>query len=168
MTTTNSTGLGAISVRRFRDRRDAGEQLARELGAFAHRPDVVVLGLPRGGMPVAYEMAQALGAPLDLFLVRKLGVPGHEEYAMGAIATGGVRVLNSDVIRALSIPSSVVEAVTAGERRELEHLVGRHVIHLTDRLRQNRPPPLHLEPTAPRIRGVAPSSACPAWLAEDR
>ena len=113
-------GSGATSARPFRDRRDAGEQLARELGGFAHRPDVVVLGLPRGGVPVAYEVAQALGAPLDLFLVRKLGVPGHEEYAMGAIATGGVRVLNSDVIRALGIPPSVVEAVTARERRELE------------------------------------------------
>ena len=112
--------VGTIAVPRFRDRRGAGQQLAGELGAFAHRPDVVVLGLPRGGVPVAYEVARALGAPLDLFLVRKLGVPGHEEYAMGAIATGGVRVLNSDVIRALGIPPSVVEAVTARERRELE------------------------------------------------
>ena len=79
---------------RFRDRREAGRFLARELAAYANRPDVIVLALPRGGVPVGYEIAQALHAPLDVFLVRKLGVPGHEEYAMGAIASGGVSVLN--------------------------------------------------------------------------
>jgi hypothetical protein len=78
----------------FRDRREAGRQLAQHLAAYANRPDVLVLALPRGGVPVAYEVARALHAPLDVFLVRKLGLPGHEEYAMGAVASGGVRVLN--------------------------------------------------------------------------
>ena len=78
----------------FRNRREAGRLLAAKLAAYANRPDVLVLALPRGGVPVAYEVARALNAPLDVFLVRKLGVPGHEELAMGAIATGGVRVLN--------------------------------------------------------------------------
>ena len=84
---------------RFRDRLDAGRQLADKLGDYAGRRSLLVLGLPRGGVPVAFEVARALGAPLDVFLVRKLGVPGHRELAMGAIATGGVRVLNLDVIR---------------------------------------------------------------------
>src|SRR6266480_2725752 len=96
---------------RFRDRRDAGKRLALLLGAYAHRPDVLVLGLPRGGVPVAYEVARALDAPLDAFLVRKLGVPGHEELAMGAIATGGIVVLNDDVVESLRIPAHVIEAV---------------------------------------------------------
>ena len=104
----------------FRDRADAGQQLAAKLRDYAGRPDVLVLGLPRGGVPVAYEVAAALGAALDVFLVRKLGVPGHEELAMGAIASGGVRVLNRNVIDGLQIPRAVIEAVTAAERRELE------------------------------------------------
>jgi putative phosphoribosyl transferase len=83
---------------RFRNRRDAGRQLAEELKAYTNRPEVRVLALPRGGVPVAFEVAQALHAPLDIFLVRKLGVPGHEELAMGAIASGGVRVLNEEVV----------------------------------------------------------------------
>jgi predicted phosphoribosyltransferase len=83
-----------MMLRRFRDRREAGRLLATQLAAYAHRPDVLVLALPRGGVPVAFEVARALGAPLDVFLVRKLGLPGHEELAMGAVATGGVRVLN--------------------------------------------------------------------------
>ena len=83
---------------RFRDRTDAGRRLAAALTEYAGRPDVLVLALPRGGVPVAYEVAKALGAELDLFLVRKLGVPGHEELAMGAIATGGVRVMNEEVL----------------------------------------------------------------------
>jgi len=83
----------------FQDRTQAGWRLAGRLRAYADRPDVVVLALPRGGVPVAYEVAQALHAPLDIFLVRKLGMPGHEELAMGAIASGGVRVLNDDVVR---------------------------------------------------------------------
>jgi len=104
---------------RFRDRRDAGRLLAAKLGAYANRPDVLVLALPRGGVPVAAEVAQALGAPLDVFLVRKLGVPGHEELAMGAIASGGVRVLNQDIVRALNIPDRVIDAVAAKEADEL-------------------------------------------------
>jgi predicted phosphoribosyltransferase len=104
----------------YRDRHDAGKRLAELLRAYAHRPDVLVLALPRGGVPVAYEVARALNAPLDVFIVRKLGVPGHEEFAMGAIASGGVRVLNDDVIHALHIPEQVVEAVATREQRELE------------------------------------------------
>lgn len=104
----------------FANRLDAGQKLASELGEYKGRPDLIVLALPRGGVPVAYEVAKALGAPLDVFLVRKLGVPGHEELAMGAIASGGVRVLNRDVVRALNIPQRVIEAVAAIEARELE------------------------------------------------
>src|SRR5262249_2372656 len=104
----------------FRDRADAGRQLAAELTAYAHRPDVLVLALPRGGVPVGYEVAQALHAPLDVFLVRKLGVPGHEELGMGAIATGGVRVLNDALVRALGISDETIAAATAKEQRELE------------------------------------------------
>ena len=104
---------------RFRDRREAGRFLAERLGAYASRPDLVILALPRGGVPVAYEVARALHAPLDVFVVRKLGVPGAEELAMGAVATGGVRVLNDEVVQALGIPLDIVEAVTGWERREL-------------------------------------------------
>jgi putative phosphoribosyl transferase len=104
----------------FRDRRHAGAELARRLAAYRNRDDVTVLGLPRGGIPVAYEVARELAAPLDVFLVRKLGVPGQEEVAMGAIATGGVRVLNHGVVRALGIPGSVIDRVAAQEQRELE------------------------------------------------
>jgi predicted phosphoribosyltransferase len=103
----------------YRDRRDAGRQLAQHLRGYVDRDDVVVLALPRGGVPVAFEVASALHAPLDIFLVRKLGVPGHEEYAMGAIATGGVRVLNDEVIAELGIDNMELEAVTAREQREL-------------------------------------------------
>src|SRR5881227_2344052 len=99
----------------FQDRTDAGRQLAARLTAYAGRPDVLVLALPRGGVPVAYEVARALRAPLDVFLVRKLGVPGQEELAMGAIATGGVSVLNDDVINYLRIPGEVIDAVAADE-----------------------------------------------------
>lgn len=103
----------------FHDRFDAGRQLAVALRGYAGRPDLVVLALPRGGVPVGYELARALGAPLDVFVVRKLGVPGHEELAMGAIATGGVRVLNDEVVRGLSISSAVIEGVTTRETAEL-------------------------------------------------
>ncbi len=103
----------------FRDRREAGRQLAARLSAYANRPDVLVLALPRGGVPVAYEVARALGAPLDIFVVRKLGVPGYEELAMGAVATGGVRVLNDEVVRGLGIPDYVIDAVAAREQLEL-------------------------------------------------
>src|ERR1041384_4027891 len=104
----------------YRDRIDAGKQLAVRLSNYANRDDVLVLALPRGGVPVAYEVAKVLHAPLDIFLVRKLGVPGHEELAMGAIATGGVRVINADVVDYLRIPARVVDAVVDTELRELE------------------------------------------------
>jgi erythromycin esterase-like protein/predicted phosphoribosyltransferase len=117
----------------YHDRRDAGKQLAARLHAYANRPDVLVLGLPRGGVPVAFEVAEALGAPLDIYLVRKLGVPGHEELAMGAIATGGVRVLNREVMSELHLPDEALEVVTARELAELER---------RERLyRGDRPPP---------------------------
>src|ERR1700736_2340218 len=106
-----------LSQRIFRDRREAGRLLAEKLAVFAHRPDVIVLALPRGGVPVGYEVARALGAPLDVFVVRKLGVPGYEELAMGAVATGDVRVLNDDVVRTLAIPDHVIDAVAEKERR---------------------------------------------------
>jgi predicted phosphoribosyltransferase len=104
----------------YRDRVDAGKQLAKRLTDYADRDDVLVLALPRGGVPVAYEVAKSLRVPLDIFLVRKLGVPGHEELAMGAISTGGVRVLNDDVVSYLGIPGDVIDAVAAGELKELE------------------------------------------------
>jgi len=104
---------------RYHDRTEAGRFLAVELGRYANRPDVLVLGLPRGGVPVAAEVASALHAPLDVFLVRKLGVPGHEEYAMGAIASGGVQVLNQEALRSLRIPGYVIEEVAAKEQEEL-------------------------------------------------
>jgi putative phosphoribosyl transferase len=104
----------------FADRRAAGMELAEHLGKYKGRRDIVVLALPRGGVPVAYEVARALGAPLDVFLVRKLGVPGHEELAMGAIASGGVRVLNADVLRWYGIPMEAVESVVQKEHTELD------------------------------------------------
>jgi putative phosphoribosyl transferase len=104
----------------FLDRRDAGRVLASRLRSYAGRDDIVVLALPRGGVPVAYEVASALGAPLDVFLVRKLGTPGHRELAMGAIASGGVRVLNDDVVRWYGIPDSAIEQVAREESAELE------------------------------------------------
>lgn len=103
----------------YRDRSDGGKKLAAWLSKFRDRDDVVVLALPRGGVPVAYEVAQELHAPLDIFLVRKLGVPGHEELAMGAIATGNVRVLNEGVVDYLQIPPRVIDAVAATETQEL-------------------------------------------------
>jgi predicted phosphoribosyltransferase len=117
---------------RFADRHDAGRRLAAMLGHYAGRDDTIVLGLPRGGVPVAYEVASALGAPLDVFLVRKLGVPGHEELAMGAIASGGVMVLNEDVVTATGIGRQEVQAVAA---RELETLT-----HQERSFRGDRPP----------------------------
>ena len=103
----------------FRDRREAGRLLAGKLMRYADRRDVLVLGLPRGGVPVAFEVACALRAPLDVFLVRKLGVPGYQELAMGAIASGGVCVLNEDVVRALRIPQRTIDVVAEEERAEL-------------------------------------------------
>jgi len=104
----------------FRDRSEAGVALASRLTRYRGRPDVRVLALPRGGVPVAFEVAQALHAPMDVFSVRKLGVPGHPEVAMGAIATGGVRVLNASLVKTLRIPDAVIEAVATREQKELE------------------------------------------------
>src|SRR2546421_1756985 len=104
----------------FPDRSAAGRLLGLKLAQYAGRDDVIVLGLPRGGVPVAYEVAQALHLPLDVFIVRKLGVPGFEELAAGAIASGGVRVLNEDVIRALPNADEIIEAVTKRESAEVE------------------------------------------------
>jgi putative phosphoribosyl transferase len=105
---------------RFRNRTEAGQILAERLAVYANRNDVIVLALPRGGLPVAYEVARSLNAPLDVFVVRKLGVPGHEELAMGAIATGGVRVLNRSVIESLQISDAIIDRVASRELRELE------------------------------------------------
>ena len=106
--------------RRFANRVEAGSLLAQKLAAYSNQPDVVVLALPRGGVPVAYAVADALNAPLDVFLVRKLGLPGHEELAMGAIASGNVRVLNHDVVDHLDISDDVIDQVAVVEQRELE------------------------------------------------
>lgn len=116
---------------RFRDRTEAGRLLARALAAYTHRSGVVVLALPRGGVPVAFEVAHALGGPLDIFVVRKLGVPGHEELAMGAIASGGVRVVNEEVVSSLGISEAAMEIVAKRElqelqRRERTYRNGRH------------------------------------------
>jgi predicted phosphoribosyltransferase len=118
---------------RFRNRNDAGRQLAEKLAAYADRPDVLVLALPRGGVPVGYEVARALGAPLDVFLVRKLGVPGYEELAMGAVASGGVRVLNDEIVRGLGISEHGIDVAVA---REMEELARRERLY-----RGDRPPP---------------------------
>ena len=114
----------------FKDRRDAGRKLAQKLSTYAGQPNILVLALPRGGVPVAYEVALALSAPLDIFIVRKLGLPGREELAMGAVASGGVRVLNSDIIRMLSIPEEVINVVA---KRELEELQRREKLYRKDR-----------------------------------
>src|SRR3974377_1670058 len=105
---------------RFHDRRDAGRRLADSLTAYAGRSDVIVLGLPRGGIPVAHEVAAKLRVPVDVFLVRKLGVPGHPELAMGAIAGGGIEVRSRDLIRDLGTPRALIEQVAVRERLELE------------------------------------------------
>src|SRR5436305_12130892 len=118
---------------RYHDRFEAGLVLADKLAHYADRPDVVVLGLPRGGVPVAYGVARALDAPLDVFLVRKLGLPGQEELAMGAIATGGARVLNDEVVRALGVDDSLIDAVARREEEELRRREREY--------RGDRPPP---------------------------
>ena len=120
--------------RRFVDRHDAGRALADELRHLAGREDVIVLALPRGGVPVAYEVARELDAPLDLFLVRKLGLPGHEEFAIGAIATGGVRVVSDELLREFGIDDDLLDAITARERAELERRERSY--------RGDRPPPV--------------------------
>ena len=118
---------------RYSNRSEAARRLAEALQPYAGRSDVLILGLPRGGVPVAYEVAQTLKAPLELLLVRKLGVPGHEELARGAIATGGIRVLNAEVIEGLGISAAEIERMAAREQQELQR---------RDRLyRGHRPPP---------------------------
>jgi putative phosphoribosyl transferase len=123
----------------FADRREAGVELATKLGHLSNRDDVVVLALPRGGVPVAFEVAEALDAPLDIFLVRKLGMPGHPELAMGAIASGGVRVLNTDVVSWYGVSDRAIEAVAREEqgeleRREREYRRGRSLVDLTQKI----------------------------------
>ena len=105
---------------RFTDRMEAGRRLALALSSYAGRADAIVLGLPRGGVPVAFEVARVLGVPLDVFIVRKLGVPGQEEFAMGAIASGGARIIDSALVCDLGISSAEIDAVTQAEMRELE------------------------------------------------
>lgn len=122
-----------MTDRPYRDRAEAGWYLAKKLADYAGRPDVLVLALPRGGVPVAYEVARALGAPLDVFLVRKLGVPGHEELAMGAIASGGLVLLNEEMVRALGIGPSLINEVISTQRAELERRDRQY--------RGDRPPP---------------------------
>jgi putative phosphoribosyl transferase len=112
--------LGEPVIIPFADRRQAGKKLATQLASYANRSDVLVLALPRGGVPVGFEVARALRAPLDVFLVRKLGVPGHEELAMGALATGGVRVLNEEVTSQMQISSSAIDEVAGREEQELK------------------------------------------------
>jgi predicted phosphoribosyltransferase len=121
----------------FVDRREAGRRLATRLQRLVGHPDLIVLGLPRGGVPVAHEVALALRAPLDVFVVRKLGVPGHEELAMGAVASGGVRVVNEDVVRQLGVSRQVFDAITEEETREVarrdrEYRMGRPFPRIRD------------------------------------
>ncbi len=121
---------------RFQNRIEAGRALAAKLQAYTNRQDVLVLALPRGGVPVAFEVAKMLNAPLDIFVVRKLGLPSQEELAMGAIASGGVRVLNQGLVKYLNIPESIIEAVAAQEEKELER---------REQLYRNHRPPLEVE-----------------------
>ncbi len=109
-----------MKEQQFRDRSEAGQLLATRLAAYANRPDVLVLALPRGGVPVGYEVARELHVPLDVIIVRKLGVPGQEELALGAIASGGVRVLNDDIVRLLALPEKAIDAVATCEQHEVE------------------------------------------------
>ena len=129
-------GIDPPAEPRFQDRSEAGRVLATGLAKYAGRSDVIVLALPRGGVPVAFEVARALGAPLDVFLVRKLGLPGHEELAMGAIASGGIRLINEDIVEAYQVTDAEIEAVAAAEQTELERRERAY--------RDGRPlPPLH-------------------------
>jgi putative phosphoribosyl transferase len=119
---------------RYVDRQEAGRELARALAAYQKADNTIVLALPRGGVPVGYEVAQALGLPFDILLVRKLGVPGHEELAMGAIASGGVRFMNQDVLASLDLPPEMIESVAAREQQELERRAQEYRAH--------KPPPI--------------------------
>jgi predicted phosphoribosyltransferase len=121
---------------RYRDRREAGRMLADRLRHFAGHQDVIVLALPRGGVPVAFEVAMAIGAPLDVFMVRKLGLPGHPEFALGAIASGGIRIVNDDVIRYYRIPAAAIDQIAGAEQQELER---------RERAYRGARPPLNLE-----------------------
>ncbi len=120
-------------LKRFKDRMQAGELLSHRLTAYARRPDVIVLALPRGGVPVGFVVAKKLAVPLDILLVRKLGFPGQEEYAMGAIASGGICILQAEAMSALDIPVPVIEAVAQRELREIERREKNY--------RADRPPP---------------------------
>jgi putative phosphoribosyl transferase len=120
-------------VPRYRNRTEAGRRLAAELWGYANRPDVMVLALPRGGVPVAYEVARALNAPLDVFIVRKLGLPTHPELAMGAIASGGIRLIDEAAVRSFGVTDPQIAAVAAAEEQELERRERRY--------RNGRPPP---------------------------
>lgn len=142
----------------FRDRHHAGELLADVLSAYANRADTIVLALPRGGVPVAAEVARRLNLPLDVFVVRKLGLPGHPELAMGAIATGGVRVLNAEVVDALRVPESVLDEVTSSEQQELQR---RERAYRDDRL----PPELQGKTAVLVDDGVATGSTMSAAIA---
>jgi len=146
---------------KFRDRVEAGRLLAEQLTAYAGRTDAIVLALPRGGVPVAYEIATRLHVPLDVFLVRKLGAPGQPELAMGAIATGGARVLNDDVIRYLEVPPQVIEAVARDEQLEL--------VRRERAYRGSRPPPdLHNKIVILVDDGLATGSSMRAAVAAVR
>ncbi len=166
--------------RMFRDRLEAGAALAEHLGAYAGRPDVLVLALPRGGVPVGYAVAHVLGVALDIFLVRKLGLPGHTELAMGAIASGGVRVLNEDVVGDLFIPATVIDRVAQQEQEELDRrerayregrsplvVQGRTVILVDDGIATGstmRAAALALRQWQPaRIVAGVPVAAAPSW-----
>jgi putative phosphoribosyl transferase len=116
--------MGKTTAMVFQDRRDAGRRLASALGKYAGRPDVLVLALPRGGVPVGFEVAAALGAPLDVFVVRKLGVPGHEELALGAMASGGVVVFNENITAELDLPQHALDEVIRRETKELARREG--------------------------------------------
>ncbi len=171
---------------RYRDRVHAGQVLASRLMVFADRPDVLVLALPRGGVPVGYEVAAVLHVPLDVFVVRKLGLPGQPELAMGAIASGGIRVLNPDVVDYLKVPASVIDAVAAQEQREMERrerqyrgdapppsIRGRAVILVDDGLatgstmRAAAAAVRHRDPAAVIVAvPVAPPSTCDALQAD--
>ena len=120
-------------MQRFRDRHDAGRQMAKKLSNYAGHMDIIVLALPRGGVPVAYEIQQSLKAPLDLLIVRKLGLPGEEELAIGAVASGGIRILNEDVIQALAVNQITIDRVTLRETAELQRRERQY--------RGDRPPP---------------------------